>query len=245
MLCYNNYITYARNHSVTERIDAQLIKLIELTAFAVSAAAFGCGAVRLFGKGTPKYFQLFVCAAGCYMLEELWVIVNSLLGSGSLDGLVTVRLFGFFGCLCFMLSANANGFDRAVDESNSVKARALSFIAPAVLLGLYAAYALATDNESSVFNLVIGFLSLSPALFASRLNLKHLLLPEDAMGFLKAARGIDMLSLVFYAANYLYPPAYLYCSKTLMGIYDVVLAVILLMIVLLCGKGAKKWKALV
>lgn len=85
--------------STGEWIYTQLIKAFELLAFDVSAKAFGYGAFHLFRKGKPKYFQLFVCAAGCYMLEELRVIVNSLLGSGSRDGLVTVRLFGFFGMI--------------------------------------------------------------------------------------------------------------------------------------------------
>ena len=73
-----------------------MIKLFEMLAFAISVIAFGYGVGAFYRQNTLRYFQLYVCAAGCYMLEELWVIVNSLFGNGSQDGLVTVRLIGFF-----------------------------------------------------------------------------------------------------------------------------------------------------
>lgn len=222
-----------------------MVKIHELLAFAVSAAAFGWGAYHLFRKGTPKYFQLYPCAASCYMLEELWVIVNALLGNGSQDGLVTVRLFGFFGCLCFMLSANANGLDKLVDEGTHRKAKAIAFIAPVILLILYALYLFSPANTRSAASNVIGFLSISPALPAAYLNLKHLLLPEDEMGFLKLTRKIDIASLVFYAANYVYPLIDLHCPKTIMSVYDLILAVMLFGQILLCEKGAVKWKTLI
>ena len=219
-----------------------MIKVFEIIAFAISAAAFGYGAFYLFRRGIPKFLQLYVCAAGCYMLEELWVIVNSLLGDGSQAGLLTVRLFGFFGCLCFMLSANANEFDKVVDEGRNGKARALAHLAPAVLLVLYALYAFSPVNIRSAAAVLLGLFSISPALFASYFSLKHLLLPEDAMGFLTLMKGTDVLALVFYAANYLYPLADLYCPKTVMSGYDLILAGMLFGIIILCRRGAIKWK---
>lgn len=179
------------------------------------------------------------------MLEELWVIINSLLGNGGQDGLVTVRLFGFFGCLCFMLSANANEFDKVVDDGTDRKSRVTALIAPAVLLMLYAQYAFSPVNPMPTAVIVTGLISISPALFAAYFSLKHLILPEDAMGFLRAAEGIDILALVFYAANYIYPLVDLYVPRTVMSIYDLGLAGMLFGIILLCRKGADKWKTLI
>lgn len=222
-----------------------MIQVHELLAFAVSVIAFVYGAFFLFRKETPKFFQLYVCAAGCYMLEELWVIVNSLLGNGSQYGLVTVRLFGFFGCLCFMLSANANEFDKVVDEGTDRKARAWAFIAPAALLVLVALFVFSPVNPMTAPAVVVGLLGISPALFASYFSMKHLLLPPDEMGFLKAAKGIDIAALVFYAANYVYPLLYLRFSNAALSIYDMLLAVILFVMIVLCRKGAVKWKTLI
>ena len=219
-----------------------MIKVFEIIAVAISATAFGYGAFYLFRKGIPKFFQLYVCAAGCYMLEELWAIVNSLLGDGSQAGLLTVRLFGFFGCLCFMLSANANEFDKVVDEGTNRKARVLALIAPVVLLMLYAVYAFSPLNERTVGGIITGLLSISPALFAAYFSMKHLLLKEDEMGFLQSTKWIDITALVFYAANYFYPLADLYCPKTVMCGYDLILAGMLFGIIILCRRGAIKWK---
>ena len=93
--------------------------ILEVTAFAFSVAAFVYGVLHILRKNAPNYFKLYVFAVGCYMLEELWFIVFFFLANSTYDGIVTVRLFGVFGCLCFMLSSNANEFDKLVDERNS------------------------------------------------------------------------------------------------------------------------------
>ena len=136
-------------------------------------------------------------------------------------------------------------FDKIVDEGKNRKAKRLSLIAPAFLLALYAVFAFSPSNTNSAVVTVIGFASICPALFASYYNLKHLLLPEDAMGFLKITKGINVLALVFYAANYVYPLFDLYFTKTLMSAYDLILSGILFGIAALCRKGAVKWKALI
>ena len=222
-----------------------MIKILEILAFTVSAAAFGYGAFHLLRSEVPKLFQFYAYAAGCYMLEELWVIVNSLLGNGGEDGLMTVRLIGFFGCLCFMLTANAHSFDKTVDEGQSKKPRRTALIAPLVLLLLYALFVFSPANTSLVSENVLGLVAVSPALFAAYFNLKHLLLPVDAMGFLRVTRGIDILALIFYAANFIYPLLYLYCPAKVMGLFDIVLAVIFFGMMILCGKGVVRWKTLI
>lgn len=67
-----------------------MIKILELLAFATSVVAFGYGAIHLFKKGVIDYFKHYIYATGCYMLEELWVIVNSLLGNGSQSATLAV-----------------------------------------------------------------------------------------------------------------------------------------------------------
>lgn len=109
----------------------------------------------------------------------------------------------------------------------------------------YGLYAFSPVNIEPVTVIVIGLVSISPALFAAYFSLKHLLLPEDAMGFLRVTKGIDILLLTFCAANYVYPLAYLYCSKAVMSAYDLILAGMLFGIIVLCRKGAIKWKTLI
>lgn len=222
-----------------------MTKLLELISFAVSVLAFGYAGLQFFHKESPKYFQLYACAAGCYMLEELWVIVNSLLGNGLESGLLTVRLFGFFGCLCFMLSANVNEFDRVVDEGKNKKAAISALAFPLLLLIPFALFVFSPRNSETGLASVLGLLSISPALAAAYFSAKHLFLPEDALGLLRIMRKVDILALVFYGENYLYPFVSLYLPGKVMSAYDLLLTATLFALILSCGKGAKQWKALI
>lgn len=220
-------------------------KILEVSAFAFSAAAFGYGALQILRKNVPKYFKLFVFAAACYTLEELWYIVYFFLAKGIYDNPVTVRLFGIFGCLCFMLSTNANEFDKIVDEWHNKRTRILSCFAPLLLVIIYCTYWLLSGDEMKTADKAVGLLSVSPAIFGSYFSLKHLLLPEDSMGFLKITKSINILLLVFYAANFAYPVVLLYLPKTIINCYDLLISVMLFGLMILCRKGADKWKKLI
>ncbi len=225
--------------------EIKLDKILEVSAFAFSAAAFGYGALQILRKNVPKYFKLFVFAVGCYTLEELWYIVYFLLAKGVYDNPVSVRLFGIFGCLCFMLSTNANEFDKLVDEWNNKKSKVLSFLAPLLLVIIYGSYWLLSGDKMTAAEKAVGFLSVSPAIFASYFSLKHLLLPEDSMGFLKITKSINIILLLFYAANFVYPFSLLYLPKTIINCYDLMISVMLFGLMILCRKGADKWKKLI
>lgn len=214
-------------------------------ALLISAAAFIYAVKYLILQKVPKYFKLYACASGCYMLEELWTIVNSLLGNGAEDGLITVRLFGFFGCLCFMLSANANEFDKVVDEKKDKKLRFFSLAAPVLFILIYLIFSIRVFHKISNMEILFGFLTLSPALGSSYFSLKHLILPKDSLGFLNETRKIDGIALMFYAANFLYPIANLNFSNITMGFYDILMGIILFAIIYQCRKGAEKWPALI
>lgn len=216
-----------------------LVKIFEILACLTTLAAVIYGALSLFRKDALKPFQLYVYAACCYMLEELWVIVNSLLGTGSQDGLVTVRLFGFFGCLCFMLSANVINTDSLQIRAKK-KIQLVSLLAPIGLLAMYAGYVFSSANQASSVTMILGLVSLSPALLASWFSLTYLLLSTRKNTFLEASRGVNLSVLIFYIANYLYPWLDLHCSKTSMSIYDLILAVLLFVIVYMCRKGAQR-----
>ena len=220
-------------------------KILEVSAFVFSAAAFGYGALQILRKNVPKYFKLFVFAGACYMLEELWFIVYFFLAKGVYDNPVTVRLFGVFGCLCFMLSTNANEFDKLVDEWNNKKSKILPFFAPLLLIVIYCVYWVLSGNRMTTFEKAVGFFSISPAIPASYFSLKHLLLPEDSMGFLKITKSINILLLVFYAANFAYSVSLLYLPETVINCYDLLVSVLLFVLMILCRKGADKWKKLI
>ena len=162
----------------------------------IAVFAFGMGAGKLFKKGTPMYWQLYICAAGCFALRQLSETVNFLCG---IQGNIGVGMLGIFGCNFFLLSANYGTLDKVVDDSGAENkpARRLALIAPAVLAALTALVFFAWRKNDPLCG-ALWLLVLLPMLPASYFNMKHLLLPLDAFELLRATRGCNLLSLGFY-----------------------------------------------
>ena len=204
--------------------------------FVISAGAFAFGAARFFKKKKPMYFQLLVCAAGCFALKELSYAVTEFCGGEELP--VSVALLGVFGCFFFLLSANYGQLDGIVDDGDKAnkKARALAWIAPIVLGGALAFVLIMLPEVGMAIRVICGIAFL-PLLPASYYNLKHLLLPIDPFGFLRATKMCNVAALCFYALNILQIAAdgdwVLYVS--------VLLALNVVWIVLASERGMKKW----
>ena len=205
----------------------------DIISFVILISAFVFGMIRLFRHGKPMYFQMTVCAVGCFALEELWVFVNSLCGNENSS--LTVRFFGLFGRFCFLL-------DRFVDEhsgGDAKKAKLCGFIAPVLLtVGFFAI------PGRTVGELIVEAVVFVPAVVSSYFNLKHILLPPDEAGLLRATRATDILALVFYAINCVsFIPA-LFASEYI-GIIRVLMASVMATVAVLSERGAKKWETLV
>ena len=219
-------------------MESIILKISEVLAFCISAAAFIYGAFKMLNGKTPEFFKYHVYAVGCYTLEELWVIVNAIFGTALGDGLATVRLVGIFGCLCFMLSANTNTKKSADSEKNR-RAGIISLIAPAVLILSYVLFLLTPDARKTGVGNIIGFIALSPALFVSWLNLKALIIKTGD----KTITAIHILLLVFCLESFAYSFINVFMPQTVMTGYDVISALLIFAIVILCAKGAEKCKA--
>ncbi len=214
------------------------MNIANIISFFVAACAFAYGAVKLFKKGKPMYFQLLICAAGCYALEELSTIVNYL--CGGFEEPVTIGLLGIFGCNFFLLSANYGQLDRIVDDGSSVNNRAkrIALIAPFIFILITAAIFLSRMRENIFSAVVFSFIML-PAIPASYFNLKHLIMPIDDFGFLRSTNPCNISALIFYllmAVHILFMS-----SETEFDITSILLSLSVLNTVICSEKGAKKW----
>lgn len=218
--------------------------IFTLLLFSLSLGAFLYGAIALFRKKTPLYFQLIVCAAGCYALEELCSLVTFL--CGGFEYPITVSAFGTFGCFFFLLSANYGQLDGVVDDGTPEyqKARRLSLLAPVFVGGILLLCLFKAYQSFGVFAVVSLALIYAPMLFASYFNLKHLLIPVDAFGFLKATRLYNVWALLFYGAQILYLTAYSF-QIPVDRITTSLISLTLLGMVIAAVKGAKLWKTLI
>ena len=212
--------------------------IFALASFLIAAFAFGFGAFRLFKKKKPMYLQILVCAAGCFMIQQLSYVVNIWC---NVTAAVSIGMFGIFGCNFFLLSANFGTLDKIVDDGRgSGKARAGAVIAP-VIMAVLAVIAFLTWKDNDMFCAVMWLIMLIPALPASYFNLKHILLPMDPFEFLGATKLCNISALVFYIIT----AAYIICSaitnNTVSGVVSVLMSVSVLALSLSAVRGSEKW----
>ena len=207
-------------------------------SFLIAAFAFVFGAVMLFRKKKPMYFQLLVCAAGCFALQRLSFAVNLWCGVSSP---VSIGMLGIFGCNFFLLSANFGTLDRIVDDGKgSGRMRAVPVIAP-LCMAVLAAAAFFCWKDTDIFGSVMWLFVLLPALPASYFNLKHILLPTDPFGFLKATKPCNVIALVLYPVTAAYAICLSAEKSTVCGILSLVMSASVLALSLYAIKGAKQW----
>lgn len=218
--------------------------VMTLLSFLLALIAFLYGAAALFRKKTPLYFQLIVCAAGCYALEELCSFVTDL--CGGFEYPITVSVFGSFGCFFFLLSANYGQLDGVVDDGapENKKFRCLSLLAPLFFGGFLLFCLLFLYRSYGAFAALVMAAVYAPLLFASYYNLKHLLIPIDSFGFLKTTRLYNGTALLFYLAHLLYLVAFIF-RPSAVTVFSVVISCTLLGMIAAGVKGAKLWKTLI
>ena len=207
-------------------------------SFVIATVAFGIGIAKLFKKKKPLYLQLFICAAGCFALQQLSSVVNILCDTNTA---ANIGMLGILGCNYFLFSANYGTIDKTVDDGvNTKKARALSVIAPIIMVVLVVA-AFLVWREADMFCAIMWIIVLLPALPASYFNLKHILLPVDSFGFLKATKYCNISALCFYAITAIYAICSSFGNDIVSGILSLLMALLALALSLCAIKGEKKW----
>ena len=210
-----------------------------IVSLLIAVPAFALGAAKLFKKKTPLYWQLYVCAAGCFMLRQLSEAVNALCG---VSGNIGVGMLGFFGCNFFLLSANFGTLDRLVDDGGAANraARFSALLAPLAMAVLTAFVFLAWRGSDPVCG-VLWVVMLLPVLPASYFNLKHLLMPLDPFELLRATKGCSLAALCFYLLSAGYGITAGLGKTALAGVLSAALSASMLWLVIAAIRGAKKW----
>lgn len=210
-------------------------------SFAISIAAFIYGVFAL-KKGGPMCFMLFIFAIGCYALKELWTVVN-LLYYGV--GQPNLSILGMFGCFCFLYSADFGQLDSVVDEGgvSSKSARLYANIAPVLIFVIVCIFAVHSIIDMEYSKAIWISISYIPGALAAYYNLKHLLLKDDAMGFLQMTKMCNYMSLAYI---FLSSTALLFMENEIIySLSSVLLAFILVALAFSCKKGLKIWEALI
>lgn len=217
------------------------ISLILVTIPAlISLGASIYGMYKLFQKKKPLYFQLLVCAAACFALEELYSTVG--IWCNIYNSSINLGMIGVFGCNFFLFSANYGQLDSIVDDGNSIniKAKTIAWLGP-IILGLAIIAIVTIFIKQSIFAAIFGVIILAPSCPASYFNIKHLVMPVDDFGFLKATKACNVYALVFYICDIVYAYCIIANAFILQNIVALVMSILILLLVLSSVKGAKQW----
>lgn len=208
-------------------------------SFVVAAAAFWLGAIKLFGTKKPFYMKLLVCAAGCFMLEQQLLLINLWCG---VKEMFSIGMLGILGCNYFLLSANYGTLDKVVDDGSKQNrtAKLLAVIA-SVVVAIACINVFIAWKDKDIICAVMWVLMLLPAIPASYFNLKHILLPADGFGFLRATRFCNISALVLYIVMAAFAACSASESSRLVGIFSCLMSLAVLGITISAIRGAKKW----
>ena len=210
-----------------------------VASFVIAAAAFWLGAAKLFARKKPFYMKLLVCASGCFMLEQQLLLINLWCG---VHEVFSIGMLGILGCNYFLLSANYGTLDRIVDDGarENRLARIFAIIAP-VVIALLCLNAFFSWKDKDIICAVMWMLMLLPAIPASYFNLKHILLPADAVGFLRATRNCNISALILYAAMTAFAASSSSDNSRLVGVFSLVMSLAVFGITITAIRGAEKW----
>ena len=209
-----------------------------LISFLIAVLSFFLGAVKLFKGKKPLYLRLFVCAAGCFAIQQLSYIVNLWC---DIPSAVSIGSFGIFGCNFFLLSANYGTLDKVVDDGKGSKtAKIIAVIAP-VFMAVLAAVSFMFWKNKDILGAWLWLIILLPSLPASYFNLKHILLPMDPFEFLRATKLCNIAAIVFYIVTAVYVILSSLSNSVVSGISSVFMSLSVLWLTLCAVKGAEKW----
>ena len=211
-----------------------------VASFVIAAAAFWLGALKLFAKDKPFYMKLLVCAAGCFMLEQQLLLIDMWCG---VHEVFSIGMLGILGCNYFLLSANYGTLDKVVDDGSSQNrtAKLLANIAP-LCIALLCVNAFFIWKDKDIICALMWMLMLLPAIPASYFNLKHILLPNDACGFLHATRNCNISALILYVVMVAFVTCSAFDNSRLVGILSLLMSLSVFGITISAIRGAKKWE---
>ena len=211
---------------------------LSISAFIIAAAGFLYGTSRLFKKGKPLYFQILICAVGCYAIEELFSIITIV--CGGYEEPITVGMLGIFGLDLFLFSANYGQLDKIVDDGKDKRAKSLALVAPIIIFFAQIFFFLFGKNESAFTRITLILINL-PSIPASYYNLKHLLLKNDDLGFLKATRWCNIMALAYYAFSHVFIFIYEVGNPLAISLASVMNVIPILGLSIAATKGADLW----
>ena len=223
-----------------ELIDYICIWIAELVPLFAALFSFIYGLRHFFKKGKPLFLQSITMAMGCHALGSIYHICLMLTADEIFDGFTPAYL-GRIGFFLFLIVASYGQMDRIVDDRSPVMkpSRYIALIAPICAALMYLPNGLMDDLPLGT-KISVAFVWL-PALISVYFNLKHAIIPDCDMGFIKAIRAYNILALCLGFAELCCLTAWDYLYNAPLVITTVAFAVVCVMMMIAAKKGVEKW----
>lgn len=211
--------------------------LLEAFSSIIFLAAFFYGAIKLWKKGKPLYFQIIICAIGCCALFHISVIVMAYCNVN--ETFFNDSFFGIFGCYMLLLCANRGTLEKIIYEKSKPAASVLAVAAGIMALVLSTGVGLyCYGADKPVFYIFV--LVQLPACFVVHYNVKHLLSRSDELGLLKGLRFTDIFTLVFCIVL-IFDTACWKKVSIISAAADLAVSLAIMALSVSAVRGAKKW----
>lgn len=220
-----------------------MIDILRTLSVLISLAAFIYGVLAASRNGGPMYFRIVIGVAVCHLLKEMSALVAYLCGDPV--GSFTVATLATISSVFFLLSANYGQIDGIVDDgSTRARIKLISCVVPLLLLCSFAAF-LAAGVLRNTMQIITDAAVVVLMLPASYFNTKHLLMPDDEVGFLKSSRGCNIGAIVYYFLLRLQTLAELTGPQVFSEGMRVAVSASVMLLVWMAERGGKRWKTLI
>lgn len=217
-----------------------MIKYLMLAVTLCALAGFTYGLVSFFRKRSALYARMVVFGVGSAMMGRMFETLQLFL-HGEIHSGFQVGELGVVGCFLFFFTSNYGQVDSLVDDGTKkiTKSRLLALLAPACIIGIYIFYYTRVGFGE---NAVVGFVEAAIIAIASYYHLKHLIIPDVENGVVDSLRWFNLLALIYaFLCMAEMVVSAVPISEVFAIIVYVLLALVLLLMVPVMGRGVKRW----
>ena len=201
---------------------------------------FVYGIMKYMNSDTPIFAKMVTMASGCMVFGGLYQIIRIWIGRDITQDF-QLGYLAFIGSLLFLLSASWGQINKAVDNKSKElrKYRLIALIAPVFIAAAYGV--IAALFEVTTLNKITGSLVSILAMLLGYITLKHLILPDDEAGLVKALKSYNFLTLIYTLSCVAQMIVLTAGSELAALIVAIIVGIVLLLLVPAVGKGVKKW----
>ena len=153
------------------------------------------GVYRFYRPKKALFLKMISGGVSCLMFTELFMVIY-MVTQGDLEPGFHVGMLGIIGSFMYLFSANYGQMDGLVDnrKKEMLPTRLKAFVAPAVILLLYALFCVLVDDVAVRIPVGIVAAFIIPCAFY---NFKHIIIYDVKLGIIRQLRMYNILAFAY------------------------------------------------